>query len=137
MNFDNYLEMRLNQWAEWFSRDNQYLSYPSCSIEYRLMKNGIIVPSTAPKQIPCNEEAEEIEALVKEMAEYNNEMALALRLRYFEKGMVKKRHAALNVSYSQFRFYISMARQWLAGRLSLLYKIKMENKKIFQKTIDE
>jgi len=134
-NFDDYLEMRLTQWAEWFGRDNQYLSYNSCSIEYRLMTEGILVRSTAPKNIPCNEDAEEIENFVKEMARYNNEMAAALRLRYFEKGMVKKRHATLNVSYPQFRFYISMAKQWLIGRLSLFYKI--ENKKIFQKNIDE
>jgi len=117
-NFDDYLEMRLTQWAEWFGRDNQYLSYTSCSIEHRLMTEGIIVRSTAPKKIPCNEDAEEIESLVNEMAKYENLMAIALREKYFGKSSTPQRACKIGVSYTKFKIYVAMARQWLIGRLS-------------------
>ena len=47
--FVKYVEERLQQWAEWYSSGNWYgLGYPSCSIEYRLMTEGILVKATGP-----------------------------------------------------------------------------------------
>jgi hypothetical protein len=117
--FVMYVEERLQQWAEWYSRGNWYgLGYPSCSIEYRLMKEGVIVKTTGPKPFPSHEEAEEIELLVNEIAKQNEKIALALRCQYFGHRRSRERAKLLGVSYAQFRVYVDLGRQWLAGRLS-------------------
>ena len=114
-----YVERRLEHWARWFSSGNYYgLGYHSESIEYVLMTVGIMIKSTAPKPLPSDEEAEEIEAIVREMAEYNEKMATMLRIHYFGNGLVCERARKLGMSYARFRAYVDMARQWLAGRLS-------------------
>jgi len=118
MTFDDYLEMRLTQWAEWFIRNRDYLNYPSCSIEYRMMTEGVVIHTSVPAHIPSHEEADEIEALVNEMAMYEKTMAQVLRERYFGKGSILKRATKLGISYEQFRIFTVMARQWLGGRLS-------------------
>lgn len=117
--FLEYVDERLQQWAEWYSRDNLFgLGYPSCSIEYRLMTEGVIVKTTGPKSLPSNEEAEEIELLVNEIAKQNERIALALRCQYFGHRRSRERAKSLGVSYAQFRIYVDLGRQWLAGRLS-------------------
>jgi hypothetical protein len=117
--FMHYLEERLYQWADWYSRGNFYgLGYPSCSMEYRMMTEGAVVRNTGPKQLPSNEAAEEMESLVKEMAEHNKTMADALRCQYFLPGSLRSKAAKLDISHSHFKHYVDMAHQWLAGRLS-------------------
>jgi len=117
--FMHYLEERLNQWADWYSRGNSYgLGYPPCTTEYRLMTEGIVHRSDGFKKLPVNEAAEEIEALVKEMAHYNQVMALALRYQYFSEGSLHTKAAKLKISRPYFKHYVDMAHQWLAGRLS-------------------
>lgn len=119
-----YVEQRLDDWAAWFSSGNSYgLGYPRRTIEHVLMTEGIVSKTTKPQPLPCNEEAEEIEALVVEMEKQNNKMAYILRHHYFEPGALRakahsysKQHA--EVSYRKFKEYVDMAKQWLAGRLS-------------------
>lgn len=116
-----YIERRLEEWADWYSRGNNYgLGYPSCSILYRLMKEGHIIRSSGPKPLPTNEAAEEIESLIKIMAQQNQTMALALRCQYFTQGSLRQKAKQLNMSHTQFKHYVDMAHQWLAGRLSFL-----------------
>jgi hypothetical protein len=117
--FIRYLEERLHQWADWYSRGNFYgLGYPSCSMEYRMMTEGVVTRNTRPKPLPSNEAAEEIEKLVKEMTEYNQTMANALRWQYFLPGSLRSKAAKLDISHSHFKRYVDMAHQWLAGRLT-------------------
>jgi hypothetical protein len=117
--FMMYVERRLTQWSKWYSSGNYYgLGFHSESIEYVLMTVGIMIKSTGPKPAPCNEKAEEIEMLVTEMACQNKKIAMALRSQYFGRGMLTERAKRLGVSYPQFKIYVDMARQWLAGRLS-------------------
>lgn len=114
-----YLEERLYQWAEWYSRGNLYgLGYPPHSLEYRIMREGTLVRSTGPVPLPTNEAAEEIEALVVEMLKYNRNMALALRIHYFNRGSLRTKSKKLNISYTQFRQYVESAHHWLLGRLT-------------------
>ncbi|GFN47425.1 hypothetical protein RINTU1_35060 [Candidatus Regiella insecticola] len=69
-NFTHYLESRLHQWAEWYSRGNFFgLDYPSCSLEYRIMTEGNVFRRPGPKPLPNHEAAEEIECLVNEIAQ--------------------------------------------------------------------
>lgn len=123
--FIAYVERRLEQWADWFSRGNFYgLGYPACSIEYRLMKEGNISKSNGPKPLQINESAEEIEKLVKEMSEQNSDMALALRCHYFTRGGWRTKSEKVKISHMQFKYFVAMAHQWLAGRLSEKIKLK-------------
>ncbi|MDR3490993.1 MAG: antiterminator Q family protein [Gammaproteobacteria bacterium] len=114
-----YLEERLYEWAEWYSHGNWYgVGYSPCTIEYRLMTEGVLIKSTAPKQSECNENAEEIEEWVNEMAQQNDKMALALRYHYFTHGGFRMKAKKVLISHMQFKKYVDMAHQWLAGRLS-------------------
>ena len=116
--FLSYVDQRLEEWANWYAKGNLYgLGYPTCSHEYKVMKSDFI-RSTAQQTLPCNESAEQIEALVVEMESQGGKLASALRQQYFGSGSAVKRAKALGISYPQFRVYIGMARQWLAGRLS-------------------
>ncbi len=114
-----YVQRRLQEWAEWFSRGNFYgLGYPSCSIEYRLMREGSITKHSGSRPLPCNTEAEEIEKLVKELSEQNNNLAIALRCFYFTNGSLRVKAKNVAISHVYLKYYVDMAHQWLMGRLS-------------------
>ncbi len=115
-----YLEERLNRWAEWYSRNiDNGLGYPSCSLEYRLLKQGTLISSPfSSKPLPSHEEAEETEKWVKEMFKQNKLMASALRCQYFIYGGLRVKAKKLSISHTQFKYYVDMAHQWLAGCLT-------------------
>jgi len=132
-NFIKYIEKRLYDWADWYSRDHCYgLGYPPYSMEYILMTKGIRSSSGKSSFLPCNEEAEEIEYLVKEMSQYSYNMALALRCHYFMNGGLRIKAKRINISHMQYKGYVDMAHQWLAGRLSASNK-KSQHEKQYQK----
>lgn len=75
-----YIELRLEHWAKWFGKGNgSGLGFLPCSIEYRLMTEGMIIRQYGPAPLPCNDEAEEIEGFLREIAEQNRKIADALR----------------------------------------------------------
>lgn len=118
-----YVERRLEEWGHWYSRGNLYgLGYPSCSIEYRLMREGIVRTTPAgPRQTPMNENAEEIERLIQEMALQNPNMALALRHYYFNRYSLRKQAKEACMSHTQLKALVDMGKQWVVGRLSAKY----------------
>jgi hypothetical protein len=124
--FIEYVDQRLDQWATWYSSGNSYgLGYPQRSMEHVLMTEGVVSKAATPKYLPCNEEAEEIEALVVEMAKQNKKMAFILRYYYFEPGALRAKAENFSadhssISWKKFKDYVDMARQWMAGRLSAL-----------------
>lgn len=120
-----YVQQRLAHWADWFSRGNLYgLGYPPCSIEYRLMTEGIVrTQHHGSPPIATNKAAEEMEVLVKEMSLQNNKMALVLRCYYFYSGSLRRQAKQVGMSYTSFKAYVDMGHQWLAGRLSAKLKI--------------
>lgn len=115
-----YVKERLFRWAEFYSRGNFYgIGFSNCTIEYRLMKEGHVVKNNFQSNcIYVDEDAEEIEKLVKEMSQHDDSMALALRCYYFEKGGLRIKAKNINISHMQLKYYVDMAHQWLAGRLS-------------------
>jgi hypothetical protein len=117
--FTIYVKRRLEHWATWFMEGNNCdLGYHPQSIIHVLMTVGILVKSSGPAQLPCDEDAEEIEALVYEMWKQNRNLANALRHYYLSKGSLREKSNFLNVSHVHFKYTVDMARQWLAGRLS-------------------
>lgn len=126
--FKKYIEMRLSQWAEWHCKDNRYgIGYPSCSVEYRLMIEGFIPRNKYANQIlPSHSEAEEMEKLIKEMSCYNRTMAQAIRCHYLSNGGLRIKAKRVEVSHMQFKYYVDMAHQWLAGRFSGMKKSRIK-----------
>jgi antitermination protein Q len=115
-----YVERRLEEWGHWYSRGNLHgLGYPPCSIEYRLMHEGIVRTQPAGhRAMPVNERAEEVEKLVQEMSLQNSSMALALRDYYFNYYSLRKQARAGGISHTQLKHLLDMAKQWVVGRLS-------------------
>jgi len=112
------VQERLEEWAEWYSRGQVYgLGYPSCSLAYRIMAS-VQTNRQGGQLLLSNSAAEEIESWVCEMTQHNALMALALRAHYFYSGSLRAKAGLLKISHTQFKFYLGMAEQWLAGRLS-------------------
>jgi hypothetical protein len=117
-NYMDYVEKRLEGWARWFSMHNDPgLGFHSYTREYVLMTLGTIVQTNTIKQMPCDEEAEEIEYYVSEMARYDEKLAKILCTHYIGKGPVSDRAKKLGLSYSRFRSCVDMARHWMAAKI--------------------
>jgi hypothetical protein len=113
------VEDRLNEWAEWASHGNWFgIGYSPCSILYRLMTEGILIKSTAPLIHPTNEEAEEMEALIRDLWNQNKDLADALRIHYLFQGSLRYKANKFSINRDRLTYHLDMARQWLAGRLS-------------------
>ena len=87
------------------------------------MREGVIIRNPGYSLLPTNESDEEIENLVSEMAQQNKTIALALRCHYFNRGSLRDKakqlaHMGVKMSHTQFKYYVDLAHQWLAGRLS-------------------
>jgi hypothetical protein len=116
------VKVRLEEWAEWYSRGQMYgLGYPSHSIEYQVLKGGGGTQQYGCRLLSANEEAEEMEAWVCEMSKQNPSMARALRCYYFDVRSLRKAAQHLEIAPTQFKLYLEMAHQWLAGRWSVCY----------------
>jgi|GEM_PF-909354 len=115
-----YVEQRLVVWARWYAKGNGYgLGYPPCSIEYRLMREGIVRSSPAGlRPLPVNEPAEEMERFIQYLARQKPEEAKALRDYYLHYGSYRKQARALGASATQLQWQVEKARQWLCGWLS-------------------
>lgn len=119
-NFDDYLEDRLAEWGEWLRTGNYFgIGYSNQSI-LNLIREGKII--TRNKNfyavIETHERAEEIEALVADMATYKLEMAQVLRSYYLDHLSLRSHARKFNISHNQYNIYLKMAKQWLVGRLS-------------------
>jgi hypothetical protein len=120
LTFDEYVEKRLQDWADWASRrDGHNIGYRKYNILYRIMKEGHqLINSTGEYYPPYYQAAEEIESLVKDLAEHNRKHATALREQYLSRGLQRSKAKKLGISESQFKVHVDLARAWLRGRLS-------------------
>lgn len=119
-----YVEGRLQQWAEWHTRNNDNgIGYRRQSNEYLIMRDkGVMIKGTTQFYLPTNNEAEEIERLICEFAQYSiahGKMADALVQNYCYRGSVKQKAKDLGYTRSYFLELVGRARQWVEGRLSL------------------
>lgn len=120
---DEYLDHRLEEWADWFIHGNTFgIGYPHESA-ITMIEKGITVKKKKVFKLPIlptNESAEEMEKFVVEMSYQNRRIADVLRKYYFGREPTTPLKAkAFGVSGAQFHILLSMARQWLAGRLSV------------------
>jgi len=119
---DDYLEERLEEWAEWLRGGNFVgIGYPRQST-LELIRKGMIIGANqaCPPVIQVNENAEEMEKYICQMGEYKPIMAQALRMYYLNRLSFRSSSKKLNISYMQFSIYIQMAKQWLIGRFNFI-----------------
>lgn len=124
-----YLNQRLEEWAEWFSRKEQLgLGYPTQSREYKLMTIGNISrENPGPKPLPVNEAAEEMENIIRIMATQSlqaKKNAEALRGFYLQnkRKQSKCEMARLRgISEGSIRRQLNGALSWLAGWFTAIY----------------
>lgn len=122
VSMDVYIEERLIEWAAWFTKDNHGgIGYPKTS-SIRMFLEGATIGKKrkAPKPLPTHEAAEEMEAFINEMYQQKPLMASVIRLHYLDHLSIRKNAESLHISHTQFKQYISMGKQWLAGKLSPL-----------------
>lgn len=105
-----YLQSRLHHWALWYKTESGYaLGFSSCSLEYRFLQHGVMIKSHGYNALPCNSEAEEMEAYVCELAKEAPDIALALRRRYFQSGFETENNK---------KHYVDRAHQWLLWKIN-------------------
>ncbi len=128
-NLDEYLESRLGEWAEWLRGGNHLgIGYPRQSILALILEGKFIAQKRKSRGIlETNENAEEIEKLVCEMSEYKFEMAQALRLYYLDSLSLRSSSKKLGISYTQYKNYVQLGKQWLAGRFSVIFSFKKDD----------
>jgi len=120
--FDAYLESRLDEWAEWLKTGNQFgLGYPKNS-SFTLIQEGRVINQNKRncyhKTVESHEQAEEIEKMMAEMSQYKPIMASCLRNYYLDQLSLRSSAKRLNISHTQFKAYVQMGKQWLAGRFN-------------------
>lgn len=115
-----YIDKRLDHWAEWVLKGNWgNRGYPSKNVLYEWIKMGCVISKAKGRQpLPCDEEAEEVERCVIEMAKQRPKIALALRTEYLIRGTMKQKSKCIHSSLAQFKVDLQMAKQWLAGWFS-------------------
>ena len=116
-----YIEARLTRWAEWHTKENELgLGYPSRSLEYRLLHEGIVMRSShsLATSVHCQRPVEEVEALMEELSRYHHPMAIALCHYYFSKGSLREKAKGMKISHVHYKHLVDLAHQWLIGRLS-------------------
>lgn len=118
-NMQGYVEQRLDVWARWYAKGNHYgLGYPSCSLEYRFMREGIVRGEVGPRWLPVNAPAEEMERLIQSLARQKPEEAQCLRDYYLQYGSYRQHAKASGLSATYLQYQVEKARHWLAGWLT-------------------
>jgi hypothetical protein len=120
-----YIKERLYAWAEWYSQCNFFgIGFSSRTMEDRLMIEGAIIHSTAPKSFIQNKEAEEMEGYLNEMFLQERAMAIVLRWKClfpsdsFRVQAEKLNAVGVNISHSSVQALLARAYSWLEGRMS-------------------
>lgn len=116
----DYVEYRLNEWADWYSRGCYAgIGYPNKSTLALLREyQGVVIRMPGAKPLPTHEQAEEMEGLIKELVLQNERLASVLRENYLGVGTATRKAQKIGISYAHYKVQLDMGRQWLAGRLT-------------------
>lgn len=113
-----YVECRLQDWADWYSRGNYFnIGYPSCSVEYKLMKGAYRDSDHNTTPFNINSEAEEVESLINKMAKVKKKWALSIHCYYFSRGGLRRKALMMNISHQMLKKNLNCAKYWLSNHL--------------------
>ena len=115
-----YIDKRLDHWAEWVLKGNwSGQGYPIKSILYDFMNLGCVLPKAKGRlPLPYDEDAEEMERCVMQMAKQKPKIAFSLRIQYLTQGTIQQKSKYTHSSLSKFKMDVQMAKQWLTGWFS-------------------
>jgi len=119
-NTEQYLENRLQVWADWYTRSLSLgLGYPPKNLMAKLQETGgLPLRSNGQSPILSHPQAEEIEKLVCQLSEQYRFLADTLREFYCGEGLMTQKAKRLKMSYPQFKICVDKAKMWLTGRIS-------------------
>jgi len=124
MNFEEYVEYRLQEWADWFRGGKLGKGYPAESA-FNLFQKEMTINKTKYQQhnfMPVNEGAEEIEKMVIDLDKYNKKFAEALKKSYLGTELTTALKAkSLNLTASTFKKYVEMGRLWVVAKMNIKY----------------
>jgi len=112
---DIYLESRLQEWAEWLRTGNFLnIGYQRQS-SIAMFAEGKSINQTRKSKmtVDVNLQAEEIEKMISEMAQYKSIMADCLRYHYLHQQSLRKSAKKLGILHMQYKLHVQMAKQWL------------------------
>lgn len=121
MTFEEYVEFRLQEWADWFRGGKLGKGYPSES-SINLFRNGVVINNNKYQRhhfLPVNEAAEEIEKIIVALVRFDNKIAAALKKYYLGTECTTLLKAkALGLSETTFKKYVEMAKVWVSAKLA-------------------
>lgn len=120
---DTYLESRLQEWAEWLRTGNFLnIGYQRQS-SIAMFSEGKSIDKTRKSKttVDVNAQAEEIEKMISEMAQYRPTMADCLRYHYLNQQSLRNSAKKLGISHTQYKLHVQMAKEWLVGRMSVIF----------------
>ena len=122
---DEYLELRLQEWADWF-KDGDHtkaLGFPKETIEYKVMREGLFAAARTGLRgtLPANTRAEEIESFVSFIHKENPKQCMVIRARYFapRKTPVEAIAARIRMNKRTFEDQLKLAKYFIRGCLSV------------------
>lgn len=122
---DEYLELRLQEWADWFKDGNheKALGFPGETIEYKIMREGLFAAAGRGLRgtLPANTRAEEIENFVNHMQKDCPKQCVVIRARYFSPRKIPIEALArrLKMSRRGYEDQLRLAKNYIRGCLSI------------------
>ncbi len=111
---DNELKMLLIQWREWSRSSNESLGYNSKSIEYTLMKEGMVIKATG-SNVSENIECELLDHAIALMPQ---KLKKIIKLKYLFHWLNKDAAKTLGMSVPSYKDHVIRSRMWLCGKLT-------------------
>ncbi len=135
---DAYVEARLSEWGEWFSKDVHInIGFPSKNILARMREEGgQLISAAGPKPLMTHTKAEEMEAILMSLNAHQPVLAHVLMITYLYPEsplLVAEQKFGYKKSNYYKQFNIGFA--WVKGYLIAKMGIKNNKKNISKKAL--
>lgn len=130
---DAYVEQRLSEWGEWFSRGDYIdIGFPRKNILARMRdEGGQLIRATGQKPFPTNTRAEEIEALLMMLNDDQPISAHVLIITYlYPEAPLLVAEEKFGYKKSNYYNYYNVGFAWIKGYLIANMKAKNKFQKI-------
>lgn len=111
---DKELQLLLKTWREWSRSNFESIGYNSVTIEYKLMKEGMVIKSTGSNVI----ENPECELLDHAIAIMPYKLKKIIKLKYLFHWLNKDAAKVLGMSVPSYKDHVMRSRMWLCGQLT-------------------
>jgi len=126
---DDYIEDRLREWGEWFSRDiTNSIGFSRRNILARLRdEGGQIVSATGQKPLPTNAQAEEMESILITLNKNQPALTYILMIKYlYPDKCIWMVREELGCNKSHYYTQVNLAFEWIKGYLIARMNVKLK-----------